>query len=138
MDPRVMEFAEDWLVIAEEDLRWARASFESGFYSRVCFVCQQVAEKSLKGYLYAQKSEEKSHGLIRLMKMCVKFDSDFERLKDSLVILEPYYLSTRYADLRETERFNRRELAEEAMGAAQRVLEFIKGKMVRGGPILKT
>lgn len=129
MDPRVMEFAEDWLVIAQEDLRWAKASFEAGFYSRVCFVCQQVAEKSLKGYLYGQKVEEKTHGLIRLMNLCVKFDEGFEQLKEDLALLQPYYLSTRYADLGETERFNDKKLAQEAVGAAERVWKFIKDKI---------
>lgn len=129
MDSRVMEFAEDWLVIAQEDLRWAKASFGDGFYSRVCFVCQQVAEKALKGYLYAQKVEEKTHGLIQLMNLCVKFDGEFEQLKQDLATLQPYYLSTRYADLGETERFNDKQLAEEAITAAGRVLGFVKKKL---------
>lgn len=129
MDPRIMEFAEDWLVIAGEDLDWAKASFKAGFYSRVCFVCQQVAEKSLKGYLYAQKVEEKTHGLIRLMNLCVKFDAEFGKLKTDLAILQPYYMSTRYPDMGETSKFNRRELAEEAVKAAERVLGFVKKKL---------
>jgi len=62
------------------------------------------------------------------MNLCVKFDGEFEQLKQDLATLQPYYLSTRYADLGETERFNDKKLAEEAIGAAERVLELVKDR----------
>ncbi|OGM27070.1 hypothetical protein A2627_01925 [Candidatus Woesebacteria bacterium RIFCSPHIGHO2_01_FULL_39_28] len=91
MNPDILEFAREWLQLAGEDLKWAKASFREGFYSQTCFVCQQVAEKSLKGYLYAFRRDAKTHDLIRLMELCLEFDSAFLSLKKDLRILEPYY-----------------------------------------------
>jgi HEPN domain-containing protein len=43
-----------WLQQAEEDLRWARHLASEGGYHIACFLAQQVGEKALKGFLYAQ------------------------------------------------------------------------------------
>lgn len=66
------------------------------------------------------------------MNECVRFDKEFEQLKEDLALLQPYYLSTRYADLGETEKFNDKQLAEEAVGAAERIWKFVKDKIRAG------
>lgn len=126
MDHKIAEFVKEWITIAEDDLRWAKASFDAGFYSRACFVCQQIAEKSLKGYLYGSKIQEKTHSLLRLMDLCIKVNSKFGQLKNNLVVLDPYYISTRYPDIGDIERFESKELASQALVSAEKVFEFVK------------
>lgn len=43
-----------WLDQAREDLKWARRLAEEGGYHLACFLAQQVVEKALKAFLYAQ------------------------------------------------------------------------------------
>lgn len=46
-----------WLEQAEEDLRTAEVLAAAGRHYMVCFVCQQAAEKALKGLLDALGEE---------------------------------------------------------------------------------
>lgn len=129
MDSNSTEFANEWILIAEDDLRWAKASFEDGFFSRVCFVCQQATEKVLKGFLYGNNVYQKTHSLLRLMDLCAKINSSFLELKNDLTILDPYYLETRYPDMGDIDQFDKKELAQEALLASERVIEFVKKHM---------
>ncbi len=43
-----------WLEQAQVDLKWTRHLHKEGAYHLVCFLAQQVAEKALKAFLYAQ------------------------------------------------------------------------------------
>lgn len=124
------EFSLEWLKIAEDDLKWAKHSFKGNMYSRVCFVSQQVAEKSLKGFLYFEdKRAPKTHKLVDLAKLCRKIDPDFKLINKHISILDPFYLGTRYPDIGDIERFDKKDLAERAIESAEKVLEFVKGKL---------
>ncbi|MHA1372166.1 MAG: HEPN domain-containing protein, partial [Promethearchaeota archaeon] len=46
-----------WLKQAEADRKGAQLLFDGGSYHLACFVGQQIAEKALKAYLYAQGEE---------------------------------------------------------------------------------
>ncbi len=46
-----------WLEQAKEDLKWAKDLAQRGGYYLACFLAQQVGEKTLKTYLYAQGEE---------------------------------------------------------------------------------
>jgi len=46
-----------WLEQAQVDLQWARHLHAEGAYDLVCFLAQQLAEKSLKALLYTQGAE---------------------------------------------------------------------------------
>lgn len=54
MRKKPLEEGQRWLRQAQEDLRWARHLAEQGAYHLACFLAQQVAEKALKAFLYAQ------------------------------------------------------------------------------------
>jgi HEPN domain-containing protein len=43
-----------WLEQTPEDLKWARHLSQEGGYHLACFLAQQVTEKALKAFLYAQ------------------------------------------------------------------------------------
>lgn len=124
------ELTEKWFFKAKEDLLWAKASFDDGFYASACFVAQQVAEKSLKSYLFSKRQKLiKTHILPRLLKNCLKFDKDFEELKTACEILSLYYTEARYPDDIDTSAFDTKEKAREAIDLAMEVLNFIEQKI---------
>ena len=60
--------AEPWFVRAEDDLRFAKLGLDHQYYSQVCFLAQQAAEKSLKALLIARKGAyPRLHNLVGLM-----------------------------------------------------------------------
>lgn len=69
--------AQNWLEKAERNLSDAKLLFrEGGFADTICFLCQQTAEKSLKGLLVSQEqeitNEFRIHDLVRLINFCQK------------------------------------------------------------------
>jgi HEPN domain-containing protein len=125
--------SEGWLKQAQQDLRYARAALEDDFFAWVCFVCQQCAEKALKAFLVDKMgSIQKTHRLLALVEQCEKIDPLFSALRPKLDVLNQYYAPTRYADLHGSiapyEQYTR-EMAEEAIGFAQDVLDCARGSL---------
>lgn len=86
-----------WLRQAMEDLRWTRHLAEQGAYHLACFLAQQVAEKALKAFLYAQGEEiVLGHSVERLCAEAAAFEPAFRRWARSWSILDGYYIPTRY------------------------------------------
>lgn len=129
MNQSDIKFASEWLEVAQEDLQWAKASFKDGFFSRVCFVCHQIIEKSLKGYLYANRRESKSHDLVGLLKICTTIDSNFTQLKNEVKFLNPCYIGTRYPDEGDVRKFQDKIIAKRAIETASMVQEFVMKKL---------
>ncbi|OKY75644.1 MAG: hypothetical protein BM485_07955 [Desulfobulbaceae bacterium DB1] len=85
----------DWLRQAENDLEWAEHSMKGGFFSQVCFICQQCAEKALKGYcLFKGFDQIRTHSLFRI----VKDLGENGMLEKHARQLDIYYISARYPD----------------------------------------
>lgn len=86
-----------WLIYAEDDLRFAEVGLKENFYTQVCFHAQQTIEKCLKGTLIAlNRTYPKSHNLLELAKRLPELP-----LKDyyeSLIIIDGYYIPIRYPD----------------------------------------
>ena len=93
------DVAKEWFRVAETDL--ASAEFLQGMrpipLEIICYHCQQSAEKHLKGFL-ALKGEaiEKIHDLVRLNKICQKYDKDFESIEEDRLMLTDYAVNVRY------------------------------------------
>lgn len=86
-----------WLRQAREDLRWARHLAEQGAYYLACFLAQQVTEKALKAFLYAQGEEiVLGHSVERLCAAAAAFEPAFRVQGRSWSILDGYYVPTRY------------------------------------------
>lgn len=86
-----------WLEQAQTDLRWARHLCSEGAYYLVCFLSQQVAEKALKAFLYAQGEEFViGHSVRQLCTRSVAYDNRFQHNLDTWAILDSYYIPTRY------------------------------------------
>lgn len=84
-----------WLEQAEEDLKWATMLAAEGGYHIACFLAQQIAQKALKAFLHAQ-GEPVVTGHSRLCRRALGYDSEFAERAKTWVILDGYYVPTRY------------------------------------------
>jgi len=124
-----------WLAQAEEDHRWADHLAREGGYHLACFLAQQVAEKALKAFLYAQGREIViGHSVQRLCGAAGEFNEGFVQWSRRWSILDGYYIPTRYpnglpdgipADV------YTREAAEGAVALAREVLDRV-AELIRG------
>jgi HEPN domain-containing protein len=122
-----------WLRQAKEDLRWAKLLAEQGGYHIACFLSQQVTEKALKAFLYAQGEEVViGHSVERLSRKAADFDNRLAERARSWSLLDGYYIPTRYpnglpdgipADVY-TE-----EAARDAVKMANEAVEFVQAKI---------
>jgi HEPN domain-containing protein len=86
-----------WLEQAKIDLEWAQHLNEQGAYYLVCFLSQQVGEKSLKAFLYAQGEELViGHSVRQLCSRAGKYSKPFKDHLDEWAVLDSYYIPTRY------------------------------------------
>lgn len=92
-----LEEGRRWLEQAESDLRWAKLLAGAGGYDVACFLSQQVAEKAIKAFLYAQGEELVfSHAVERLCDAASRYDTAFTQFADRWSFLDIYYISARY------------------------------------------
>jgi HEPN domain-containing protein len=86
-----------WVRQAEHDLSDAEYSLTGSRYNLACFLCQQAAEKALKGFLYARGAEHVyGHSVAELAEACAAMDADFRALRTRAAPLDHYYVPTRY------------------------------------------
>jgi HEPN domain-containing protein len=82
---------------AHQDLHWSRHLAEQGAYHLACFLSQQVAEKALKAFLYAQGDELViGHSVARPCAAAAVYEPQFAIHARSWSILDGYYIPTRY------------------------------------------
>lgn len=86
-----------WLRQAQVDLRWTGHLAEQGAYHLACFLAQQVTEKALKAFLYAQGEEiVLGHSVERLCAAAAAYEPEFRIRARSWSLLDGYYIPTRY------------------------------------------
>ena len=115
--------ARDWLRQAREEALWMADSRTSERWALVCFMAQQVAEKSLKAIGMSRGAEQiKSHS-VREIALALDIDGD---LTEKAKILDQYYIATRDPDVFYSgspfEYFTR-DQADRAIGFARDFLE---------------
>ena len=115
-------YINQWLRLAENDL--ASANHLLGLHPYklevICYLCEQSAEKMLKGYLACNRMEiPKTHDLMKLCRLCMEVDTEFDELFDSCSRLMPYGVQVRYP--------NHTELYEEDMHMALKDSKKIMG-----------
>lgn len=121
------DLAREWLDVADDDLAYAQLGLSNGLFMQTCFQCQQVAEKALKAYLFAQQQPlVRTHELPRLRVICENFDQDFEELQEACDVLNVYYIDTRYPDVLRSHEQYTKEVAQEAYEFATEVLNFVR------------
>ncbi len=119
-----------WLSQADEDLKWARRLAEEGGWHIACFLAQQVAEKALKAYLYAQGEEiVLGHSVARLCTDAARYHPEFAEEARRWGLLDGYYIPTRYPnglpDGIPAEVYNR-EAALSAVALAGEAVEYVR------------
>lgn len=127
-----------WLEQAEEDLKWADALAREGGYHIACFLTQQVAEKALKAFLYAQGEEIViGHSVERLCARASGYDPVFAEKAKTWAILDGYYIPTRYPNsLPESipAHVYTQPAAEAAVSLAEEVVTFVASKLKTPAP----
>lgn len=99
MQNRTKKLTTEWFKKAENDLSFAKASYEEfdDFYSQMCILCHDAAEKYLKAFIVSTgKRTEPIHDLLRLLNECKKIDPSFEDFVEKLRILNRYYTPLKY------------------------------------------
>jgi HEPN domain-containing protein/predicted nucleotidyltransferase len=122
-----------WLEQAQNDLAAARHVQAGGFYAWACFLAQQVAEKALKAYLYAQGERRvRGHAIQELIDACLARDQEFTSLADRVDALDRYYIAARYPNGLPggtPSRVYKAKDAQEALALAEETLAFIARKI---------
>src|SRR5438094_110149 len=86
-----------WLEQAEEDLHWAKDLAERGGFHIACFLAQQICEKAIKGFVYAQGEEiVLGHSIERLCRQATAWNPRFLEFAATWSVLDSYYIPTRY------------------------------------------
>lgn len=123
------QIIESWLNKANEDLLFAKTNLQEGFefYPQICFYLHQSAGKYLKAYILSSGLNlPRVHDLTQLVQMCAKNDQEFSRFGESVKLLNPFYIGTRYPDSMIS---ITRPDAEKALREVEEVAEFVKGKI---------
>ena len=127
-DPKLDE-VRSWLQKARQDLEASAWLLESPrpLYGAAGFHCQQAAEKALKAYLsWQERPFERTHSLVALVGMCLKFSSDFDVLRTAATNLTPYAVTTRYpGDLPDISA----QEAREALILARQIMDFVLDRL---------
>lgn len=121
-------YISQWLRLAEGDLESANhlLTLHPFKLEVICYLCEQSAEKMLKGFLASTMKEiPKTHDLMKLCRLCAEEDKELDDLFDSCARLMPYGVQVRYP--------NHAELYEEDMRIAlkdsMKIMEMLKPKM---------
>lgn len=126
---QVNKNAKKWFQIADDDLLFAKAGLkESGLARNACFLCQQIVEKYLKGFLVQQKIQPKrTHILMDLLRECSIFDKGFLNFEEECDFLDQFYQPARYPNGIPLE--FKKELGIKAIQSAEKIIDFIKNKL---------
>lgn len=135
MRREAIEEGKRWLEQAREDLKWAKDLAERGGYHISCFLAQQVEEKAMEAFSYAEGEEIViGHSIERLCNFASKLDVQFlERVK-KWAILDGYYVPTRYPNSVPDSipaRVYTADAGSEAVRLAEEIVDFVTGKMKR-------
>lgn len=124
-----------WLDQAIEDLKWAKDLAERGGWHIACFLAQQVGEKALKAYLYAQGEEIViGHSIERLCSNASSYDNSFSEKAKKWSILDGFYIPTRYPNSIPDSipaKVYTRDAAVEAVHLADDIVQFVEEKVFK-------
>jgi HEPN domain-containing protein len=129
----ISDRSRDWLAQAKNDLGWAKVSLEAGYYSQVCFICQQAAKKALKAVAFSRGMTAVLSHSIRTIANELELNDEIEKAGKKLDL---YYISARYPDgLPEGAPFESfdKSQADEAIKLAQIVLTIADAEIKETG-----
>jgi len=133
MRKKAIEEGRRWLEQAIEDLKWTKHLAERGGYHIACFLAQQVGEKALKAFLYAQGEEIViGHSIERLCNLASRYDAEYSEKVKRWAILDGYYVPTRYPNSLPDSipaRVYTKNAADEAARLAEEIVKSVKEKI---------
>ena len=93
------ELIRAWLDRAADDLAVGQLALKEGYAAHSCFLAHQAFEKSLKAFLMKRRAgHTRTHKLVDLVTECATFDEALTALLDGAIVLDQYYIPTRYPD----------------------------------------
>jgi HEPN domain-containing protein len=131
---RPLETAKRWLAQAEHSLGMMRSLLEGGFWAGACFQAEQTAQLALKAFLYWRgRRFINIHSIRALALECGKEDAQFLVFESYGIVLDRYYLATRYPDVLPDpaipfESFTQQE-ARQALGYATEIVELVRAQI---------
>lgn len=130
------ERAKEWFRFAQDDLRSAEVLFKEEIFNEVCFHAQQCAEKGIKAFLIMHDQiVPKTHRLVDLFEEAIKHDPRLEPIRKGCIILDQYYIPTRYPDAVIGSRpsgLPSRQDAEESLHIAESIFQRIQSDLKSG------
>jgi HEPN domain-containing protein len=127
-----MERALDWFKQAQNDLQWARHTFDGGFFAQACFAAQQAAEKGVKALIEHQHGRGWGHSITHLLKEALRAEEIDSEVMTGALELDQYYVTSRYpngfAAGAPLEFFTRAQ-AKRALQHAQKIIDFCNGRI---------
>lgn len=128
-----VEEGKRWLEQASEDLKWANELARRGGYHIACFLAQQVGEKALKAFLYAEGEELViGHSVERLCTEATRFDKELVEKVKTWSILDGYYVTTRYPNSLPDSipaKIYTAQAATDAVAIAAEIVSFVRHKI---------
>ena len=119
------EILQQWLDRGDEELRSAEhlSTMHHPIPNEtICYLCQQSAEKYLKGFIFSNNIEpDKTHDLKDLLEICKIYNTEFSILTSNAYILTRYAVLPRYPN----ELGITKEDMENAIANAKVVEEFV-------------
>ncbi len=128
------ETSRRWLAQAEHNLNMTRSLFESSFWAGACFHAEQTAQLALKAFLFARgRRFVNMHSIRSLAGECGKEDAGFSAFEAYGIVLDRYYLATRYPDVLPApavpfESFTQQD-AQQALNYAAEMVELVQTKI---------
>jgi len=122
----------NWISLAEYDLKTSKAMLDSGRYLYVAFTAQQSIEKLLKAYYLKFKNETLPyiHNLLRLIEYTELEEELSSDQKEFLTELNLYYIEARYTeDIVELSNMTNKEKAYKIFNNTMEFFEWLSQKI---------
>ena len=127
-DARARE-TQEWLGKAREDLASARVLIDAGHLTNALFLCQQAAEKSIKGFLtWHERPFRRTHDLEELGAACSSVDGTLGSQMERADILSEFAWKLRYPGVEITPE---RDEAEAMLALARDIFQGIQERLPR-------
>lgn len=118
-----------WFDKSEEDLKAAQAMLDAHRYTWCAYICQQAIEKYLKAW-YVKKFNEIPPYIHKLEKLCKRLGLEIpEKLLDSIVRIDRYYIATRYPTYKEEIGISNYEEAKNIYNKTKEILKWLKEEL---------
>jgi len=122
-----------WFEQSKYDLKTAQWNLKGELFAPACFWAQQSAEKAVKAFLYSKGERVViGHSVAELLERGKKYDKDIKKLVSLGIILDRFYIPTRYPNGLPggvpAHSYKKKD-AIEAIRIAKKILDFISDKL---------